>query len=256
LARCEACGATVVQRDDGFECPRCATTRPAVCLSCHGSRFRVVRPGITRVRDELAALLPRATVAAVDASAVDVPSVPVLVGTEALLHRVAAHDGGSVGLVAYLDLDQELLSPRVRAAEQALWLLVRGARTLGGPGTGAQGGSLLLQTRLPDHEVVRAAVEGAPLAVADAERSRRRLLGFPPFGGVAELAGDPSAVAAACNALAAWAQVQVLGPTDDGTRALVKAPSVAALCDALRAASLDEARSLGRLRVDVDPRRV
>ncbi|MDQ1432226.1 MAG: hypothetical protein QOF40_2828, partial [Actinomycetota bacterium] len=121
LARCEACGATVEQRDGTSHdsvlgCGRCGTVRPLVCLHCHGSRFRAVRPGITRVRDDLAALLPRTEVAAVDAATDVVPTAPVLIGTEAVLHRVA----GPVGLVAFLELDQELLAPRAAAAEQAM----------------------------------------------------------------------------------------------------------------------------------------
>src|SRR5262249_18079009 len=127
LARCESCRATIVQADDVFACARCGATRPQVCLECHGSTFRAVRPGTGRVRDELAGLLARPDVASVDAATDAVPDSPVLVGTEAVLHRVAAGGGRPVGLVAYLELDQELLAPRARAVEQALWLLVRGA---------------------------------------------------------------------------------------------------------------------------------
>lgn len=258
LARCEVCGATVEQRDgpdhSSLVCAQCATARPLVCLHCHASTFRAVRPGITRVRDDLAALLPRVEVASVDAATDDVPDVPVLVGTEAVLHRVA----GPVGLVAYLELDQELLAPRARAAEQALWLLVRGARLLDPASTGA-GGRLLLQTRLPEHEVVTAARRGDPMLVVAHEAPRRETLGFPPFGGLAELRGAAEAVAAACEALVS-AGVTVLGPASDGpsasSRALVRAPSVGALCDALAVPGVDAARSRGRLRIDVDPRRV
>ncbi len=184
-----------------------------VCLHCHGSTFRALRPGVAHLRDDLAALLPRTEVGAVDAATDGVPDAPVLVGTEAVLHRVA----GPVGLVAYLELDQELLVPRARAAEQALWLLVRGARLLG------DGGRLLLQTRLPEHEVVRAVRRGAPMLVAEAERARRRTLGFPPFGGLAEVSGAPEAVAAACAA-AAEGGVTVLGPVDAGTGARALLP--------------------------------
>ena len=255
LARCEACGATVEQRDAtspgaSLVCARCATVRPLVCLHCHGSRFRAVRPGITRVRDDLAALLPRTEVAAVDATTATsreepVPEAPVLIGTEAVLHRVA----GPVGLVAFLELDQELLAPRAYAAEQALWLLVRGARLLGPTGP------LLLQTRLPDHEVVQAAVRGTPMLVAEAERMRRQTLGFPPFGGLAEVRGAPEAVVAACDAVREQG-VTVLGPVADGSQALLRAPTADALCEALAGAGVEAARSRGRLRVDVDPRRV
>jgi primosomal protein N' (replication factor Y) len=245
LARCETCGATVEQHETGLACARCGTVRPLVCLHCHGSRFRAVRPGITRVRDDLAALLPRTEVAAVDATTTSTPEAPVLIGTEAVLHRVA----GPVGLVAFLELDQELLAPRAYAAEQAMWLLVRGARLLD------RTGPLLLQTRLPDHEVVQAAARGAPMLVAEAERSRRQTLGFPPFGGLAELRGAADAVAAACDAVREQG-VTVLGPVPDGTQALLRAPSTDALCDALAAPGVEAARTRGRLRVDVDPRRV
>ncbi len=256
LARCEACGATVghdtTHDPGGFRCPRCGTTRPQVCLHCHGGAFRAVKPGITRVRDDLAALLPRTEVASVDAASDAVPDVAVLIGTEAVLHRIAP--GTPVGLVAYLEVDQELLAPRARAAEQALWLVVRGARLLD-PAGGGDGGRLLLQTRLPDHEVVQAVRRGDPMQVVAAETQRREALGFPPFGGLAELRGAVDAVAAACAAVAE-AGVTVLGPDAAGTSALLRAPSVAALSDALAVPAVDAARTKGRLRIDVDPRRV
>ena len=88
--------------------------------------------------------------------------------------------------------------------------------------------------------------------VLEAELDRRRSFAFPPFAGLAELSGAADAVVAACDALRA--SVDVLGPTDD--RALLRAPSVAVLCDALAATDLSAARAQGRLRVEVDPLRV
>jgi primosomal protein N' (replication factor Y) len=270
LARCEECGATVEQRTsepgatqsrEVLACARCGRRRPLVCLHCHGATFRAVRPGITRVRDDLAALLPRVEVASVDASTTDVPDAPVLVGTEAVLHRVPA--GSTVALVAYLELDQELLAPRARASEQALWLVARGARLLDaastGEGSARGGGRLLLQTRIPDHEVVAAVRRGDPRPLVAADAARREALGFPPFGGLAEVGGAPDAVAAAADAVARLG-VTVLGPVVDGSsrsaRALLRAPSTAALCEALASSGVEAARALGRLRIDVDPRRV
>jgi primosomal protein N' (replication factor Y) len=257
LARCERCGAAVVHDDTEFVCARCATVRPQVCLHCHGSSFRILRPGVARVRDELAALLPRTDVVAADARAdpATIQDAAVVIGTEAALHRVDPGAGAPVGLVAYLELDQELLAPRARAAEQALWLIVRGARLLS-----PRAGALLVQTRLPDHETVRAAAESEPFLVVAAESARRRVLGFPPFGGLAELSGASSTVAVACDVLREQPGVTVLGPVDrvgqDRARALVKAASTEALCDALASPSLASAHTSGSLRVDVDPRRV
>jgi primosomal protein N' (replication factor Y) (superfamily II helicase) len=255
LTRCERCGATVRELEGGLACSVCEAVRPVVCLHCHGTRLRAVKPGVAHVRDDLAALLPRVAVDVVDASTVARPTAPVVVGTEAVLHRIAgdADAGAPVGVVAYLELDQELLAPRSRAAEQALWLLVRGARLLAP--RRAPPGVLLLQTRVPDHEVIVAAQHGDTLAVARAERARRAELGFPPFGGLAALSGDAPAVTRACDALRDEG-VTVLGPVDDGRRALTRATTWEQLSDALATPDVDAAHGVGRLRVDVDPRRV
>ena len=60
-------------------------------------------------------------------------------------------------LVALLEADQELLAPRYRAAEQAATLLARAARRLG-PRT--DDGTLLVQTRVPEHDVLLARYSG------------------------------------------------------------------------------------------------
>ena len=222
-------------------------------MRCGSTRFQKLRPGVTGLRDAIAALVPHRRVVAVDASSAPLPAFDVAVGTEAVLHRVRPGGDRPVRLVAFPELDQELLAPRYRAAEQALWLLVRAARHVGPAG----GGTVLVQTRLPDHEVVRAARDGDPSDVLAGEQARRRALGYPPFGGLAELSGDAAAVAAACDALRTDAHrnaVTVLGPADG--RALLRTPTVDALCDALAAVDLTAARALGRLRVDVDPLRV
>jgi primosomal protein N' (replication factor Y) len=254
LAQCEVCDAAVVEADDGFECPRCGATRPRICLHCHATRFRARRPGITRVREQVAALLPRVSVGELDATTTQMPDTDVLVGTEAALHRVPGAPA-RVGLVAFLEFDQELLASRYRAAEQALWMLVRAGRLVG---LRQGGGRVLVQTRVPDHDVIVAARSADPEIVADAERARRRVLGFPPFGGLAELSGAPDAVELACSSLRSMPALRVLGPTVAGAsaRALVQAPSTDALCDALGEVDFAPARSRGRLRVDVDPLRV
>ncbi len=111
-----------------------------------------------------------------------------------------------------------------------------------------------MQTRQPDHEVVRALVTGHPALVADAEIERRRALGFPPFGALAELTGDDAALNAAADAARHGIDaIQVLGPTDG--RALVVAPDPDALADAL-AVGHAAGRTSGRLRTAVDPPRV
>jgi primosomal protein N' (replication factor Y) len=264
LARCERCEAAVAELDavpaDGsgpggdtvrvLGCSACGFTRPRLCARCGGTRLKTLRSGVTRVREELAALLPGVGVAMVDAATGELPGEPVLIGTEAVLHRVPPHPAGSTSVVVFLDFDGELLAPRFRAGEQALWLVVRAARLVG---PRAAGGRILVQTRLPRHEVIEAAVRADPGLLADAERPRRRLLDLPPFAALARLTGDAPALAAAAVALRSAGGIGVSGATDGAV--LVRAPSAERLAAAL-AAALAAGRPAGRLRAEVDPLRV
>lgn len=237
LARCEACGAAVEQ-DEGerLRCRRCLVVRPVVCAVCGATRLKNLRAGVARAREELEALAGVA-VGEVTGESDEVPTTPIVVGTEAVLHRVPHADA-----VAFLDLDQELLAPRFRAAEQALALLARAARLVGGR---AGGGRLLLQTRVPDHEVVTAVLHADPGRVAAAEWPRREALQLPPATALALVAGE----AADAFVAGAPAEVEPLGPVEG--RWLLRAPDHRTLCDALARMP----RPPGRLRVEVDPLR-
>ncbi len=132
LARCTRCGAAASRpRDEAvLRCPRCGDTRPVVCAACGRLRMKTLRAGVSRLREELAALLgvevgevagPRARTAEPA-----LPATPVLVGTEAVLHRVR-----HAAAVAFLDIDLHLLAARLTAVEDTLALFVRAARLVG-----------------------------------------------------------------------------------------------------------------------------
>jgi primosomal protein N' (replication factor Y) len=249
-ARCEVCAASMALADGaGLVCRRCALVRPALCLRCGAGRLKALRPGVKRVREDLERLTgatvvevtgERAGVAAEGQAQCELDRAAVVVGTEAVLHRCL-----EPALVAFLDLDAELLAPRYRAAEQALALVARAARLLGGK---AGGGRLVLQTRLPGHEVVQAALHADPSRVAAAEVVRRRSLGFPPVKALALVSGAPAATFV--EGLAGRGEIEVLGPADG--RWLVRAPDH----DTLGAALAAVPRPPGRLRVAVDPPRI
>ena len=187
LARCERCDAAVGLADDGtFVCRRCDAVRPAVCLACGGSAFANLKPGVTRLREELEAAAGRPVVAVTGRDDEPPPAAGVYVGTEAVLHRVTHAD-----VVAFLDIDIELLAPRYRAAEQALALLVRGARLIG-PRRERPDARLLVQTFLPRHDVIQAALLADPGRLAEVETARRRELDLPPFAALAAVSGPGS----------------------------------------------------------------
>jgi len=139
---------------------------------------------VSRLREELEAAAGRPA-AAVTGAGWDGPrDAPVVVGTEAALHRVDRAD-----TVAFLDFDRELLSPRYRSGEQAMALLARAARLVG---PRARGGRILVQTFLPEHDVVQAALLADPGRLVPVEQERRRLLHLPPYGAYAEIGGARS----------------------------------------------------------------
>jgi primosomal protein N' (replication factor Y) len=169
--------------DGKLECPVCHLSRPPVCAVCSSAAISRLRPGVSRLREELekAANRPVAKIESGDVL-VDEASHDVFIGTSATLHQIHRAD-----VVVFLDFDRELLAPRFQAHEQAMALLVRAARLVG---PRSRKGRILIQTSLPDHDVVRAAIAGDSALLTDAETERRRTLGLPPFSALAIVEGE------------------------------------------------------------------
>jgi primosomal protein N' (replication factor Y) len=257
LAQCARCGAAVARPKDEelLRCPRCGETRPIVCPHCGRLRMKALRVGVSRLRDDLAALLG-VDVGEVAGSQPDPdrqhqattpsPPEPVLIGTEAVLHRVRR-----ASAVAFLDIDLHLLAPRLSATEDTLSLLVRAGRLVGPRGTGAPWARVLTQTRVPDHPVLAAVAAGDPARVLEAEADIRRAAALPPFSAVALVSGALGGAYAEALAAAATGRPQIsIAPLDEA-RFLVQAPDHRELCDLLAATSRPSGRGL---RVEVDPR--
>jgi primosomal protein N' (replication factor Y) len=235
LQRCERCQAAVVQDDArSLVCGRCGMTRPVVCQQCGSGALSVVRPGVSRLREEIEAAAGR-PVGVVTGDSDSLPEDDVLIGTEAVLHRAKHAD-----IVAFLDLDAELLAPRYRAGEQAMALLARAARLVG---KRDGGGRLLVQTFLPRHEVLQSVLYADPSRAAKVELTRREELGLPPFAALAAVSGTGAGVFAAATGLE---------HSSNGDAVLLRAST----WDELGAALAATPRPKGsRLRVEVDPAR-
>lgn len=209
LARCERCGDRVIEHDGRLICQRCGEVRPMLCASCGGARLKILRIGVSRAREELHALLG-VEVGEVTGDVDAIPAAPVLVGTEALLHRVR-----QAGAVCFLDFDQHLFAPRLSASEESISLLARASRIVGG-----RRGVVMVQTRMPEHPAILAARSADPSVATELELRAR--LSVPPFVAWASVrSNQPPRVDGAA--------VSYLG---EG-RYLVSAPDHAVLCDAV-----------------------
>ena len=255
VAQCIRCAAAVRKVDDRLVCPRCGEGRPLVCAACGKIRLKILRAGVTRLREELAALLgtevdevsgPAPATATVTPTATGdgaLPDAPVLIGTEAVLHRVRR-----ASAVAFLDIDLHLLAPRVSATEETLAFLVRASRLVGP--RGVEGSArVLAQTRVPDHAVLRAGVLGEPSTLDAEEDAVREGAGLPPFSAVAIVSGALSEQYVADLTAAADPEVVEIIPLADD-RSLVRAPDHTALCDLLASVVRPPGRGL---RIEVDP---
>ncbi len=213
LACCARCGAAVAQPrgEEVLRCPRCDETRPVVCASCGRLRMKTLRAGVSRLREELAALLGAEVgeVAGPQAAgtAAPVPSTPVLIGTEAVLHRVRR-----AAAVVFLDIDLHLLAPRLSATEETLALFVRAARLVAARGAGAPWARLQAQTRVPEHPLLQAVALGDPTPVLADEVAIRRTSALPPFSALTLVSG------ALAPAYAEALGLQIEGSADVGRR--------------------------------------
>lgn len=215
--------------------------------------MRQLRPGTSRLREDLEALAQR-PVAEVTGSTnrSDVASgspgadtkgsagnADVLIGTEAVLHR-----SGRADTVVFLDIDGELLAPRMRSADAVVALVVRAARLVGGRGR------VVLVTRQPESPVLRALSLADPASLSGELGRSLLALGYGPPAAVAVVSGAGAAAVGASLAAATdlpGSPVVRIGPVVGPF--VLSAPTIERLSDALATVE----RPSDRVRVEVDP---
>jgi primosomal protein N' (replication factor Y) len=216
-------------------------------VSCGASKFALLKIGITRLREEIAAAAGRKLTEVIEVSGspksgADIdPSAMVFVGTEAVLHRVHRAD-----TVVLLDIDAELFAPRYRATEITLSLIALAARVAR---RRTEGGRLLMQTYSPQHELFQA-IERLDFDTLLKHESERRLtLSMPPYGSLARITGVGTAAFATELASNMLVNVANLGENDVMIRAVSAHDLIATLQSTPRPKG-------SRLKIQIDPPRV
>ena len=267
LVRCDVCEAAMtMSASKQLECPRCAHLRPAVCVKCGSGKLAVIKAGVSRLREELAAAAGRRVDEVVEISGGDsadktgkdknsevVDQTKMLfVGTEAALHRVR-----DVDTVVFLDIDQEISAPRYRAAEITLILIVHAARLVARKTSGPSSksyGLVMIQSMLADHALLRGLASHDLGEFTDEEMSRRKLMQLPPYGALAQVSG--TGVDQLADILRSNVLLQVSATNKDSV--LVKSNDWADLAnsisDALVAVTTRGKKTL-RIKTQIDPPR-
>lgn len=178
IAKCSTCATVLAQEKVGLlRCGVCDTAVPAVCKACGRTVFSVLRAGTAQLQRELSATAARTVIEVTKETPLDKLDLScAYVGTEALLYRVSSAD-----VVVFLDIDAELMAPRLSALADTLALLVRAARVVG------VHGRIIVQTRAIDHPLIQAIqkadalhIQEAIMALLRLEAGRRRSMALPP----------------------------------------------------------------------------
>ncbi|PXW68440.1 replication restart DNA helicase PriA [Blastomonas natatoria] len=197
--KCPNCSAWMVDHrlSGRLACHHCghAEPSPSACPECGETDCLVAcGPGVERIADEVAALLPTARRAIVTSDTiwspekaaefvaqVEAKAIDVIIGTQLVTKGYHFPD---LTLVGVIDADIGLEGGDLRAGERTFQQI---AQVAGRAGRAAKPGEVFIQTRHPDAPVIDALVQGDREAFYAAETQARRDANVPPFGRLAAI---------------------------------------------------------------------
>ena len=192
--QCDTCSAWLVEHrlSRRLACHHCGQEQPmpTACPECGESDCLVAcGPGVERIADEVAEILPEARVAIVTSDTLNTPDkvaefvmaaenkmVDVIVGTQLV---TKGYHFPELTLVGVIDADLGLEGGDLRAGERSYQQI---AQVAGRAGRGEKAGEVYIQTRHPEAPVIAALANGDRDAFYAAEAEGRRHANAPPFG--------------------------------------------------------------------------
>jgi primosomal protein N' (replication factor Y) len=164
------------------------------CRRCGGETVRQKGIGTQQVERLLTDRFPDARIARMDVDTtsgkwaharildkVGSKEIDILLGTQMIAKGL---DFPGITLVGVVDADVGIGLPDFRAAERSFQLL---SQVAGRAGRGDKAGSVLIQTRSPDHHAVRRALAHDYLAFSREELESRVEPGYPPYTRLANI---------------------------------------------------------------------
>lgn len=162
--------------------------RPVLCRACNAGKYVELGHGTEHIELALEKHFPGACILRIDSDLAATPrargqalkrihsgEADVLVGTQMI---ATGHHFEAIGLVGVIDADRGLHSIDFRAAEHLAQQIVQvGGRA----GRGKTPGTVLIQSHLPNHPLLRALVRGGYRLFARIALAERRAAGLPPY---------------------------------------------------------------------------
>lgn len=228
---CTDCAVTLTyhKRKRQLRCHYCgrAWRIPEACPECGEKEIKELGAGTQRVEEELEELFPSARVRRMDLDttatkgahheildAFGSGEVDILLGTQMIAKGL---DFPNVTLVGVVNADTGLLLPDFRSEERTFQLLMQVA---GRSGRAERAGEVILQTRNPEHPVIRHALAHDYNGFAEWLLEERRACGYPPFVRLASIEFRGEVEGEVKRAAEAWTdalrdaspELTVLGP--------------------------------------------
>lgn len=234
IAVCGRCDAHMVlhQSRGELRCHHCDARRPVdvQCPQCASIDLRPLGQGTERVGEALRSHFPEVEVIRIDRDStrrrgamqellrrVSGGSRQILLGTQML---AKGHHLPNVTLAGILETDQGLFGCDFRAGERMGQLIVQVA---GRSGRADKPGEVLIQTRCPDHPLIRTLISHDYAAFAASLMAERRAAHLPPFSNLALVRSEATDRPQPMRFLQAVREVA--GTAETGVRLLGPAPA-------------------------------
>lgn len=201
MARCKACAfvpkcdhcdvsLTYHRRPESLVCHYCGATYPVMrtCPSCSEPAIEIIGYGTERIEDEVESLFPNHRIMRMDLDTTrnkdsyskiinDFSShkADILVGTQMVTKGL---DFGDVDVVGVINADTLIHYPDFRATERAFNML---EQVSGRAGRRDSTGRVLIQTRQPEHPVLKHVSNHDYISFYGEELEERRRYNYPPF---------------------------------------------------------------------------
>ncbi|UCE63579.1 MAG: hypothetical protein JSU59_12145, partial [Nitrospirota bacterium] len=202
VPQCSACGVTLIlhKKPARLVCSYCGQTHipPVKCSSCQSTRLEPSGFGTERLEEMVQEQFPRSKVARFDREVVKTTkeetvllerfkhgNVNILIGTELLFHGPTMPRADFVG-IPYADGGLHI--PDFRSSERSYRLLEQTIGLAASSDQHSLTAEVVLQTYLPMHHVIQAAVQRDARIFYEQELGFREALGYPPFTHLIQMA--------------------------------------------------------------------
>ncbi|MBE0661957.1 MAG: primosomal protein N' [Bacteroidales bacterium] len=227
---CRHCDVTLIyhKREKHLKCHYCGYSEPVPhrCPKCEHPEMNLIGFGTEKVEEELALLYPEIRIARMDLdttrskhahhriiSDFEERRVDVLTGTQMVTKGL---DFDNVSLVGILNADNMISFPDFRSFERSYQMM---AQVSGRAGRKNKQGKVVIQTRNPQHPVIKLVIDNDYEGMYQVQIAERRQFNYPPYSRLVKLSlkhkePDPLNKAAAelARALRKEFPKQILGP--------------------------------------------